>query len=476
MNKLNSVVARREHARPETMPTIATEMAPAMARATDPEVKQDFHASLLASILDHTALVTVIGQGYVGLPLAVAFAREGFRVTGLDIDGERIAGLERFEAKSPDVADEELEVLSSDGRYHPTTDFSSLGASDVILICVPTPLRKSKDPDISYILATAERLVECLRPGQLIVLESTTYPGTTEELLLPMFEANGLKAGTDFFLAFSPERIDPSNKEFLVRDIPKVTGGVTPQCTELVAALYRQIVDKVVEVSTPKVAELAKLYENVFRSVNIALANEFSLMCRHLGVSTREVINAAASKPFGFMPFYPGPGVGGHCIPLDPAYLAWKMRLSNYEARFIPLAEEINQSMPGHVVRLISDALNQRSRCLNGARILAIGVAYKRDVGDVRESPALHVLSSLMRMGAEIAYADPHVPSIEINGSGLRSQELTAAALKAADCILILTDHREFDYQEIIDSGTLVVDTRDATWGIPSAEHQVITL
>ena len=472
MHKLNSVVARRERARPAIMPAIATTMAPATIR----EVTQDLHASLLASILDHTALVTVIGQGYVGLPLAVAFAREGFRVTGLDIDAARIGGLERFEAKSPDVADEELESLSSDGRYHPTTDFSSLGKSDVILICVPTPLRKSKDPDISYILATAERLVECLRPGQLIVLESTTYPGTTEELLLPMFEASGLKAGTDFFLAFSPERIDPANKEFLVRDIPKVTGGVTPQCTELVAALYRQIVDKVIEVSTPRVAELAKLYENVFRSVNIALANEFSLMCRHLGVSTREVINAAASKPFGFMPFYPGPGVGGHCIPLDPAYLAWKMRLSNYEARFIPLAEEINQSMPGHVVRLISDALNQRSRCLNGARILAVGVAYKRDVGDVRESPALQVLCSLMSKGAEIAYADPHVPSIEINGLGLHSQELTAAALKAADCILILTDHRQFDYQEIIDSGTLVVDTRDATWGIPSAVDQVIRL
>lgn len=468
MHKLNSVVARRERARPEILPVVAA--------ASDMEVSQDVHASLLASILGHTALVTVIGQGYVGLPLAVAFAREGFRVTGLDIDGARIRGLERFDAKSPDVADEELELLSSDGRYHPTTDFSSLGTSDVILICVPTPLRKSKDPDISYILATAERLVECLRPGQLIILESTTYPGTTEELLLPMFEANRLKVGTDFFLAFSPERIDPGNKEFLVRDIPKVTGGVTLKCTELVAALYRQIVDKVIEVSTPRVAELAKLYENVFRSVNIALANEFSLMCRHLGVSSREVINAAASKPFGFMPFYPGPGVGGHCIPLDPAYLAWKMRLSNYEARFIPLAEEINQSMPGHVVRLISDALNQRSRCLNGARILAIGVAYKRGVGDIRESPALQVLASLMSKGAEIAYSDPHVPSIEIKGSGFHSQDLTAAALKAADCILILTDHREFDYQAIIDSGTLVVDTRDATWGIPSAEHQVVRL
>jgi UDP-N-acetyl-D-glucosamine dehydrogenase len=472
MYKTSSALARRERARPGIMPATA----PAMAPAIDMQVHQDVYTRLLASILDHTALVTVIGQGYVGLPLAVAFAREGFKVTGLDIDVARITGLERFDARSPDVADEELELLSNDGRYHPTVDFSSLGSSDVILICVPTPLRKSKDPDISYVLATAERLVACLRPGQLIILESTTYPGTTEELLLPLFEANGLKAGTDFFLAFSPERIDPGNTEFMVRDIPKVTGGITPQCTRLAAALYRQIVDKVIEVSTPRVAELAKLYENVFRSVNIALANEFSLMCRQLGVSSREVINAAASKPFGFMPFYPGPGIGGHCIPIDPAYLAWKMRFSNYEARFIPLAEEINQSMPGHVVRLISDALNERNRCLNGAKILAIGVAYKRGVGDIRESPALQVLSSLLSKGAEIAYADPYVPSIEINGCGFRAQELTAAGLKTVDCILILTDHREFDYQEIISSGTLVVDTRDATWGIPSAEHQVVRL
>ncbi len=468
MHKPGSAHVRSEHARHDIMAATASDF--------NIEFEQDVHAILLAKIRDRSALVTVIGQGYVGLPLAVAFAREGFRVTGLDIDDARVKGLEQFDARSPDVADQELELLSNDGRYHPTADFSALGGSDVILICVPTPLRKSKDPDISYILATAERLVECLRPGQLVILESTTYPGTTEELLLPLFEERGLKAGTDFFLAFSPERIDPGNTEYLVRDIPKVTGGATPQCTQLAAALYRQIVDKVIEVSTPRVAELAKLYENVFRSVNIALANEFSLMCRQLGVSSREVIDAAASKPFGFMPFYPGPGIGGHCIPIDPAYLTWKMRLSNYEARFIPLAESINQSMPGHVVRLIGDALNQRKRCLNGAKILALGVAYKRDVGDTRESPALQVLSNLLSGGAEIAYADPHVPSIEINGLEFHSQKLSPATLKAADCILILTDHREFDYQEVIDSDTLVVDTRDATWGIPSAEHQVVRL
>lgn len=468
MQKLSTNVVVRDRVRPTSMKVGAL---------THPlEIKPDFHTVLLENILNHTARITVIGQGYVGLPLAMAFAREGFRVTGLDIDMARIECLKQFDAKSPDITDEELKLLSDNDLYHPTVDFSTLGLSDVILICVPTPLRKSKDPDISYVLATAERLVESLRPGQLIILESTTYPGTTEELLLPLFEARGLVAGQDFFLAFSPERIDPGNKKFMVRDIPKVTGGITRNCTELAAALYRQVVDKVVEVSTPTVAELAKLYENVFRSVNIALANEFSIMCRQLGVSSCEVINAAASKPFGFMPFYPGPGIGGHCIPIDPAYLAWKMRLSNYEARFIPLAEEINQSMPGHVVRLIVDALNQRKRCLNGAKILALGVAYKRGVGDIRESPALQVIASLMSMGAELNYADPYVPVIEVKGVRLLAQELTDAEMKAADCILILTDHADFDYQKIVESGSLVVDTRNATWGIRSAENQIIRL
>jgi UDP-N-acetyl-D-glucosamine dehydrogenase len=447
-----------------------------LAPVSDESAGSDAFALLMERIVSRSAHISVIGQGYVGLPLAVAFAQQGFLVSGLDVDSRRIESLKKNTASSPDVTDAELERLSGQGKYHPTTDYSTVGDSDVILICVPTPLRKSKDPDISYVLDTAERLVSVLRAGQLIILESTTYPGTTEELLLPVFEASGLKAGTDFFLAFSPERIDPGNKQFGVRDIPKVTGGVTPQCTRLAAALYRQIVDRVVEVSSPRVAELAKLYENVFRSVNIALANEFSLMCRQLGVSSREVIDAAASKPFGFMPFYPGPGIGGHCIPIDPAYLAWKMRLSNYQARFIPLAEEINQSMPGHVIRLISDALNDRKICLNGARILAMGVAYKRGVGDIRESPALQVLALLMAKGANVSYSDPHVPSVEINGTRLQNVQVTADDLQATDCILILTDHTDFDYPQIVASGTLVVDTRDATWGLPSAANQVVRL
>ncbi len=434
------------------------------------------YSELLKRIRLGVADIAIIGQGYVGLPLAIAFAREGFRVRGLDIDSDRIDHLLHNCGCSPDVSDDEIRQLSLSGHYRPSSDLSLLRDSDVILICVPTPLRKSKDPDISYVLSTAERLASELRRGQLIILESTTYPGTTEELLLPLFESQGLVVGEDFFLAFSPERIDPGNKQFKVRDIPKVTGGITERCTTLAATLYRKIVEQVVEASSPTVAELAKLYENVFRSVNIALANEFSLMCRQLGVSSREVINASASKPFGFMPFYPGPGIGGHCIPVDPAYLAWKMRFSNYQTRFIPLAEEINQSMPGHVVSLIDEALNRRQRCLNGARILAMGVAYKRCVGDIRESPALQVLASLMAKGVEVSYCDPHVPRIEINGIVFNSVVADETALQAADCILILTDHPEFDYQMILDSGVLIVDTRDATWGMPQQSGQVVRL
>ena len=341
---------------------------------------------------------------------------------------------------------------------------------------MPTPLRKSKDPDISYIVAAAEQVAARFRPPQLVVLESTTYPGTTEELLRPMFEARGARVGEDFFLAFSPERIDPANRAFTLHEIPKVVGGVTAACTEMAALLYRQIVGRVVEVSSPKVAELAKLYENVFRNVNIALANEFALMCRRLDVSTREVIGAAASKPFGFMPFYPGPGIGGHCIGVDPFYLAWKIRLSGYEARFIHLADEINRSMPVYVVELVAEALNRRRRCLNGARVLALGVAYKRGVGDIRESPALEVLSMLRDKGAEVAYADPYVPSVEVDGVLLKAVEPTSRELAAADCVVILTDHPEFDYRQIVDTSSLVIDTRGATWGMPAPAERVVGL
>lgn len=436
----------------------------------------DYHALLSEKIQAHSARVTVIGQGYVGLPLAVEFGRAGFTVTGLDVSRQRVDALNEGRSPTPDIADADLKMLSEQNRYRASDDFACLAESDVVLICVPTPLRKSKDPDISYVLDSAQKVIEHLRPGQLVILESTTYPGTTEELLLPMFQETGYEAGKDFFLAFSPERIDPGNRDFQVKDIPKVTGGVTSQCTELAALFYSQIVSRVISVSSPKVAELAKLYENVFRSVNIALANEFSLMCRQLGVDTREVIDAAASKPFGFMPFYPGPGIGGHCIPIDPAYLVWKMKFSNYQARFIPLAEEINQSMPAHVIHMLADALNQRRICLNGAKVLAIGVAYKRDVGDVRESPALHILESLIKQGVDVHYVDPFVPDVDVAGQHLHAREISDDMLGQYDCVLILTDHSAIDYAAIVRHASLIMDTRGVTRGLPVRKEQVVSL
>jgi UDP-N-acetyl-D-glucosamine dehydrogenase len=362
------------------------------------------------------------------------------------------------------------------GRYEATTDFSVLQRSDVVIICVPTPLRKSKDPDISYVVAAGNEVAARFHPGQLVVLESTTYPETTEELLLPMFQPKGAKIGQDLFLAFSPERIDPGNPTFRVGDIPKIVGGVTAECTRLAATLYRQIVPKVREVSSPKVAELAKLYENVFRSVNIALANEFAQMCRRLHVSSKEVIDAAATKPFGFMPFYPGPGIGGHCIPIDPLYLSWKLRLDGYESRFIALADDINRSMPHVVVELVTQALNGQRQSVNGANVLALGVAYKRGVGDLRESPALEVMELLRKRGAEVTYADPHVPSLTLGGNLMKAVEPTDAALAAADCVVILTDHPEFDYPRTVTAARLVVDTRNATFGLPAPEGRVVRL
>jgi UDP-N-acetyl-D-glucosamine dehydrogenase len=433
-------------------------------------------ARLIERLRRREARISVIGQGYVGLPLAVEFARAGFAVSGLDNDPERVAALSVGRSHSPDVPDDDLTAVLRAQRYEPTTDFSVLRQSDVVIICVPTPLRKSKDPDISFVMVAAEQVAARFRPGQLIILESTTYPGTTKELLLPLFEARQARVGVDFFLAFSPERIDPANASFKVRDIPKVVGGVTPACTRLASLLYREIVAEVFEVSSPTVAELAKLYENVFRNVNIALANEFALMCRRLDVGVREVIDAASTKPFGFLPFYPGPGIGGHCIAVDPFYLAWKMRLNGYEARFIHLADEINRAMPDHVVDLVTDALNQRHRCLNGATILALGVAYKRGVGDTRESPALEVLAKLLERGAEVAYADPYVPEIGLGARKLKAVEPTDELLATADCVLILTDHPQFEYRRIAEVAQLVVDSRGATHGLPVPAGRVVSL
>ena len=408
--------------------------------------------------------------------MAVEFARAGFSVVGVDTDLDRVGALQAGQTHTPDLASEDLIALIRLGRYEATADLSVLERSDVVIICVPTPLRKSKDPDISFVVAAGTEVAARYQPGQLVVLESTTYPETTEGLLLPIFQARGAKVGEDFFLAFSPERIDPANPTFKVKDIPKVVGGVTPACTRLAAMLYGQIVPRVYEVSSPKVAELAKLYENVFRNVNIALANEFALMCRRLGASTKEVIDAAATKPFGFMPFYPGPGIGGHCIPVDPLYLSWKLRLDGYESRFIALADEINRAMPSYVVEVTAEALNRQRRCLNGARILALGVAYKRGVGDIRESPALEILEKLREAGADVSYADPRVPSVVIDGALLKATELTAEGLTSSDCVLILTDHPEFDYRQIVELAPLVVDTRSATWGIPARPGKVVSL
>jgi UDP-N-acetyl-D-glucosamine dehydrogenase len=427
-------------------------------------------------IAARTARIAVMGQGYVGLPLAIEFAKVGFRVTGVDLDAEKVAALNRGESHIPDVPTAAVRELVSVGRYSAATTMDVLGESDAIIICVPTPLRKAKDPDISFVLSAATEVCKRLRAGQLIVLESTTYPGTTEEMLLPMFAETGLKAGRDFFLAFSPERIDPGNEHFKVKDIPKVVGGITPECTRMTAALYAQIVSNVFEASSPMVAELAKLYENTFRSVNIALANEFALMCRYLGASVWEVIEAAATKPFGFMPFSPGPGIGGHCIPIDPIYLSWKLRLNGYEARFIALADDINRSMPHQVITLLMDGLNARKKCLNGAQILILGVAYKRGVGDLRESPALDVIKELQGKGADLTYADPFVTTLAHEGLDLPRVSLGADVVRRQDAVVILTDHREFDYRLVVEQADLVIDSRNATRGIAAPQGRVMRL
>ena len=432
-------------------------------------------STLARTIESRTARIAVIGQGYVGLPLALEYARAGFDAVGIDNDPDRIAALSLGQSPTPDIGDAELAELLASGRYRVTGDFAALDTSDVVIICVPTPLRKSKDPDISYVVAAAEQTAAHFHPGQLVVLESTTYPGTTDELLIPMLAAHGARVGETVFVAFSPERIDPANRHFKVRDIPKVVGGATRACTALAAALYRAIVPAVHEVSSPTVAELAKLYENTFRNINIALANEFALMCKKLGVSSKEVIDAAATKPFGFMPFYPGPGIGGHCIAVDPFYLSWKMRLNGYEPRFIHIAE-INQHMPEHVVALVTEALNARKRSVNGAAILALGVAYKANVGDTRESPALEILAALRARGAGISYADPWVPSAPIGDVEMKSVELTESRLADADCVLVLADHSAFDYAQVVATARLVVDARNATWGLEAPDGRIVRL
>ena len=427
------------------------------------------HSTLLDRIRSKEATVGVIGLGYVGLPLAVEFARHGFRVTGFDVDESKARAINDGKSYIPDVVESDLASAVTAGRLRATSDMSRLAAMDVIDIAVPTPLRKTKDPDLSYVVQAVEACAATLRPGQLIVLESTTYPGTTDEVVQPMLESRGLKADVDFFLAFSPERVDPGNQQFNTRNIPKIVGGVGPASTQVAAALYSSAVDTVVPVSSTRVAEMVKLLENTFRAVNIGLVNEIALMSHKMDIDVWEVIDAAKTKPFGFMPFYPGPGLGGHCIPIDPFYLSWKARQSGFECRFIELAGHVNSSMPDYVVERVAEALNTARKPINGSKILLVGVAYKKDVNDMRESPALDILELLSRRGAQVSYADPWVPDLRHGGAVMRSQELSAAIQQQPDCAVICTDHTAFDYDALVKSGTLIVDTRNALRGAKAA-------
>jgi len=422
---------------------------------------------LLEKIRSGRARVGTVGLGYVGLPLAVEFAAGGLEVVGFDRVPEKVAAVNRGESYVPDVPSERLAEQVRAGRLSARSDLTASGSCDAVIICVPTPLSKTKDPDLSMVVEAAKAVGATLRAGQLVVLESTTYPGTTEELILPLLEESGLQVGESFFLAFSPERVDPGNPRYHIRNTPKIIGGVTSACGQAALALYARAVDTLIPVSSSRAAEMIKLLENTFRSVNIGLVNEVALMCDRLGVDVWEVIDAAASKPFGFMPFYPGPGLGGHCIPIDPLYLSWKLKTLNYRARFIELAGEINSEMPEHVCRKVAEALNEREKSVKGSRILVLGVGYKRDISDVRESPALDVLRILESRGAHIGYNDPYVAELQLNDVALRSLDLLPA-VREADVVVIVTDHRSYSYPEIVEAAKVVVDTRNATRGIAS--------
>jgi UDP-N-acetyl-D-glucosamine dehydrogenase len=414
----------------------------------------------------HSAVVGVVGLGYVGLPLAVEFAQAGFHVVGIDLSEAKVDQINAGQSYVRDIPSSVLAPLVRKGLLRATSDFSCASALDTINIAVPTPLRKTKDPEMSYIVAATEEIARYIHPGMLIILESTTYPGTTDELLLPMLEKSGLKVGEDFFLCFSPERVDPGNAKFQTRNIPKVVGGKTPACTKLGAAFYAQALDHVVPVSSTQVAEMVKLLENTFRMINIGLVNEIAVMCDGMGINVWEVIEAAATKPFGFMPFYPGPGLGGHCIPIDPFYLSWKSKQSGVEARFIELAGYINGQMPHFVATKVQNALNEVGKPVKGSHIVIYGVAYKRDIDDVRESPALDIIHLLQRRGARISYVDPYVPEIRLENEPIRASR--SDIVKNADCVVIVTDHTEFDYVALLADASLIVDTRNALKGVVS--------
>ena len=419
---------------------------------------------LLNRLQRREARIGIAGLGYVGLPLAVEFAESGFTVTGVDVSAEKVEQLNRGESYIPDIPTARLKPLVESGKLCGTTSYADLRHVDTVSICVPTPLRKTKDPDMSFVIEAADAIADICHEGMLVVLESTTYPGTTEELILPRLMNNGFRVGENVFVAFSPERIDPGNARFGVRNTPKVVGGMTPDCTEVAVALYSTAVDVVVPVSSPTTAEMVKLLENTFRAVNIGLVNEMALMCDKLNIDIWEVIQAAASKPFGFMPFYPGPGLGGHCIPIDPLYLSWKLKTLNYTARFIELASEINTSMPLYVVEKVTNALNDDSKSVRGSNIVVLGVAYKRNVNDARESPALDIISLLKHKGANVVYHDPHIPQLRLEDDVIVDTAVYAdGLLEQADCVVIVTDHTTYDWQHVLDHSRLVVDTRHAT-------------
>lgn len=419
------------------------------------------YTELKHRIATKQAKVGVVGLGYVGLPLAVEFAAAGFDVVGIDVVPSKVDSINRGVSYVQDVPTATLEPLVKAGKLKATTDFAAVSLLETINIAVPTPLRKTKDPDMSYVVSATQEIAKFLHPGLLVILESTTYPGTTDELLLPIFEKSGLKCGEDFFLCFSPERVDPGNPKYQTKNIPKVVGGITPACTEIGAAFYSQALDTVVPVNGTRVAEMVKLLENTFRMINIGLVNEMALMCDRMGINVWEVIDAAATKPFGFMPFYPGPGLGGHCIPIDPFYLSWKTKQAGIEARFIELAGYINGSMPQYVVDRIQNALNDHAKPLKGSKILVAGVAYKRDIDDVRESPAIDVIHLLRKRGAEVSFSDPFIQDLSHEGIDLRSVDLLESAA-AADAVVVITDHKKFDYPALIDKSKLIFDSRNA--------------
>ena len=437
----------------------------------------DVQTDLIEQLRNRTAKVAILGLGYVGLPLAVVFAEAGFHVVGIDPDQRKVETIQRGESHIQDIPGEQVRRLVARGRLEATTNFSVLKDADAVSICVPTPLRKTGDPDLSYILSATEELAKYVHPHMVIVLESTTYPGTTREVLLPKLgEGNGLIVGENFFLAFSPERVDPGREDWTTLNTPKVIGGITPACSTVAAEWYRQALQTVVAVSSAEVAEMAKLLENTFRMINIGLVNEMAIMCDRLGVDVWEVIDAAATKPFGFMKFTPGPGLGGHCIPIDPLYLSWKLRALNYTARFIELASEINTAMPRYVVGKVQDALNDYSKPIKGSQILVLGVAYKPDIDDLRESPALDVIGLLKQKGAIVSYHDPYIPCLDHEGWAMESVPDLAAAIQNTDCVVIVTNHKVYDYPGILESSPLIIDTRNALGKAGKSNEKVVRL